>query len=404
MTTMSDNPTYPPARALFSFSPQFFLIPQGTGIIAVILQQLDYQFGALQILAKIVWIYTIVLLAVTLFFYVLRLSQYPKHVAYELHHNLIETSCLASIVITYTTIIQMAALQYGNTHGVAVGIYVLWWIDAFLSTVVIIAIPYAQLRLQPSGIEHVPPAILLPVIAALTCAAGGGAICNATPLSPRLQVPLVIVAYLLVGAGLSLGLAYDAVILFQHFSDFYPPVEKVWQDMILCGPFGQGGFALQILGAVVKESFAAYGRGALLTNQAALPISALSQFAGILAWGFGTFWWCFAIISIIHTLISQPGGIKKTTFSMGAWSLVFPWVGHHRIICEEPLTSPGCLHQLCSGARKGPRLACFCSVVDRIIAHARDYCHSSDIIYNQGRRYWKDRWFGAWLEREGVSR
>lgn len=214
---------------------------QGMGIIAVIQQQLDYQFGALQILAKFVWIYTIVLLAVTLFLYLLRLYRYPKHVAYELHHNLIETSCLASIAITYTSIIQMAALQYGHTHGIAISIYVLWWINAFLSTVVIVAIPYTQLRLQPSGIGNVPPAVVLPVIAGLTCAAGGGAICNATPLGPRLQVPLVIVACLLVGAGLSLGLAYDAVILFQHFSDFYPPVEKVWHDMILCGPFGQGG-------------------------------------------------------------------------------------------------------------------------------------------------------------------
>lgn len=400
---MSGTPSSPPARALFCFSPQFFLIPQGMGIIAVILQQLDYQFGALQVLAKIVWIYTMVLLAVTLFLYLLRLYWYPKHVAYELHHNLIEISCLASIVITYTTIIQMAALQYGHTHGVALGIYVLWWIDAFLATVVIIAIPYTQLRLQAGGLENVSPAILLPVIAALTCAAGGGAICNATPLSPRLQVPLVIVAYLLVGAGLSLGLAYDAVILFQHFSDFYPPVEKVWQDMILCGPFGQGGFALQILGTVVKKSFAAYGRGTLLTDQAAIPISALSQFAGILAWGFGTFWWCFAIISIIHTLISQPGGIKRTTFSTGTWSLVFPWVGHLQTICEELLTNIGRLHQLCRGAWKDPRLTCFCSVVNCIVAHAGNHCHNFDFIYHQGRYYWKGLWFGAWLERESIS-
>lgn len=374
------------------------------GIIAVILQQLDYQFGALQILAKVVWIYTIVLLAVTLFLYLLRLYRYPKHVAYELHHNLIETSCLASIVITYTSIIQMAASQYGHTHGVAIGIYVLWWTDAFLSTAVIIAIPYTQLRLQPSGIENVHPSILLPVIAALTCAAGGGAICNATPLNPRLQVPLIIVAYLLVGAGLSLGLAYDAVILSQRFSAFYPPVEKVWQDMILCGPFGQGGFALQILGAVVKKSFSAYGRGTLLTNQAAIPISVMSQFAGILAWGFGTFWWCFAILSIIHALIGQPGGIKKTTFSTGTWSLVFPWVGYLWIMCDELLTSTGRLHQLCSGTRKDPRLACFCCVVDCIVAHAGNHCHNFDVIYNKGRHYWKDLWFGAWLEREGVSR
>ncbi|KAH1930288.1 hypothetical protein KXV37_000879 [Aspergillus fumigatus] len=322
---MPAPPAYPPARALFNFSPQWFVMPQGTAIISVILHQLHYQFGALRILAKIVWIYTIVLLAMTLFLYILRLIRYPREVCDELRHNLIETSCLASIVITYTTIVQMVALQYGSTHGVAIGVYVLWWIAAFLSTLAVIGIPFVQLKVQPSSFERIPPAILLPVIAAFTCAAGGGVICTSTALSPRLQVPVIIVAYLLVGAGISLALGFDAVILFQHFSDQQPSPQKVWQDMILCGPFGQGGFALQILGGAVQKSFPAYARGTLLRAQAAGPIAAVSQFAGLLSWGFATFWWCFAILSILHTLAAQPGGFQSTTFSLGAWSLVFPW-------------------------------------------------------------------------------
>lgn len=320
---MPAPPAYPPARALFNFSPQWFVMPQGTAIISVILHQLHYQFGALRILAKIVWIYTIVLLAMTLFLYILRLIRYPREVCDELRHNLIETSCLASIVITYTTIVQMVALQYGSTHGVAIGVYVLWWIAAFLSTLAVIGIPFVQLKVQPSSFERIPPAILLPVIAALTCAAGGGVICTSTALSPRLQVPVIIVAYLLVGAGISLALGFDAVILFQHFSDQQPSPQKVWQDMILCGPFGQGGFALQILGGAVQKSFPAYARGTLLRAQAAGPIAAVSQFAGLLSWGFATFWWCFAILSILHTLAAQPGGggsrVRRLVWGRGRW-------------------------------------------------------------------------------------
>lgn len=97
--------------------------------------------------------------------------------------------------------------------------------------------------------------------------------------------------------------------------------------MILCGPFGQAGYALQVLGSIVKKSFPAYGQGTLLTEEDAVPISAVSQFAAVLCWGFVILWWMFAIISIVHTVVTQPGGIRKTTFSMGAWSLVFPWVG-----------------------------------------------------------------------------
>jgi sodium-dependent phosphate transporter len=302
-------------------------MPQGTGIISVILHQLHYQFGALRILARIVWIYTIVIFAICLILYLLRLIRFTRAVGYELRHNLIETSTLASIVITYTVIIQMVGLQYGQTHGVAVGVYVLWWISAFLSTLAFLAIPYVQLKLQPSGFERVPPAVLLPIIAALTCAAAGGAICSTTALGPRLQVPTIIYSYLLVGAGISLALGFDAVILFQHFTDQQPTPQKVWQDMILCGPFGQGGFALQVLGTAVQKSFPKYARGTILRAQAAGPIASVSQFAGVLSWGFATFWWAFAIISILHTLAMQPRGLKSTTFSLGAWSLVFPWVG-----------------------------------------------------------------------------
>ncbi|EAW10402.1 putative malic acid transport protein [Aspergillus clavatus NRRL 1] len=325
MTNDPNPPTSPLSRALFKFSPQWFLVPQGTGSIALILWQLDYQFGALHILSKIVWIYTIVVLGLGVILYLLRLIRYPKHVVHELRHNLIETSCLSSIAITYTSIIQLAALQYRDSHGVGIAVYVLWWIDAFLGVVAVIAIPYVQLRLQPSGIEHLPPAVLLPLIAALTSAAGAGTLCAAAPISARLQVPVIIVAYLLIGAGLALALGYDAIILFQHFADAYPCADMVWQDMIICGPWGQSGFALQILGDAVRKTFPAYGRGTLLTPQAAEPIAALSQFAGVLSWGFGTFWWCFALMSIVHTLLGRPGGWRATRFHLGVWSLVFPW-------------------------------------------------------------------------------
>lgn len=79
-----------------------------------------------------------------------------------------------------------------------------------------------------------------------------------------------------------------------------------------------GWVGLQLLGAVVKKSFAAYGRGTLLTNQAAIPISVLSQFAGILAWGFGTCWWRFAIISIPNSYVGgSAGGYQKDDLQHG---------------------------------------------------------------------------------------
>ncbi|KAJ5579740.1 uncharacterized protein N7459_005725 [Penicillium hispanicum] len=318
----------PPARALsiaiWNFSSQWLLIPQGTSILCVILHRLDYQFSGLQLLAKIVWIYTILLLGVGLALYCLRALLYPKHVRYQLRTNVVETSGLSSIPIAFNCILQLAVLQYGVRAGLA--IYIMWWVETALAIVACLGIPYLHLKLQPPGIPNLPPAALLPFIAVLTSAAGGGTVCRYSHVSARLQVPVIVVSYLEVGAGVALAGGFDALILVQHFDRSHLSPEKVYQEMLLCGPFGQGAFALQALGTAVRRgSFANYNRGSFLTASAAEPIGYVSQFLGLLTWGYGLFWWCFAVLSICHTLCTQPGGLRATRFSLAAWSLIFPW-------------------------------------------------------------------------------
>ncbi|KAL6229813.1 hypothetical protein BDW75DRAFT_249257 [Aspergillus navahoensis] len=306
------TPSRPLSLAVYSFTSSWFLIPQGTSILAVILHQLPYQFGALPILAKIVWIYAIVLLGLFLGIYIARVILYPRH-----------ASCLASVPIAFTSIIQMISLQYdGDAKLVA---YVLWWISTFLSLSSVVGVPYSQLKMQPSGIEHMPPTFLLPVISILTSAAGGGVICENSSLSARLRVPAIIVSYMELGAGLGLTTCIDACIVYHHFDRKYPRYDEAYQDMVLCGPFGQASFALQILGNAVQHSFGAYNRGSLLTETSAAPIAVVSQFAGLMSWGFGTFWWVLAILSIVYTLKVQSGGLRNATFSLSACSLIFPW-------------------------------------------------------------------------------
>ncbi|KAL1957770.1 hypothetical protein VTO42DRAFT_5488 [Malbranchea cinnamomea] len=325
---MSRPPAAPASLALWNFSSQWFLVPQGSGIIAVILHQLDYQFRGLKILSQIVWVYTIVLLALCLFFYLLRIILYPRHVARVLRTSLAETSCLSCISITFTSIIQMVVLTLVSDWGSGWSLvaYVLWWTNTGMAVIACIVIPYVFIKLQPPGIKGVTPAVLMPLIAALTSAAGGAIICQFGGLSAELQVPTIIVSYLEVGMGLSLAVAFDNIFLARLFDKSFLPLDQIHQGMVLCGPFGQGSFALQALGlAVQRGSFAAYRRGTFLTEQAAASIGFASQFLGLLAWGYGTFWWSFAIISNFHTFIAQPGGIRKSKFTMSAWALVFPW-------------------------------------------------------------------------------
>lgn len=302
------KPRSPFGRALWNFSSQWFLVPQGLGIIAVILHQLYYRFDGLAVISLVIWIYTITLLTTGLFLYRLRAFLCPRHVALVLRTSIIETSWLASISITFTTVIQMVALvlvrQWGPTWGIVA--YVLWWTNTAMAVAAVMWIPYIFVKVQPPGLKAVAPGVLLPLISALTSAAGGDIICRYGPLSDRLRVPVIIVSYLEVGLGLPLAITLSDVFVTRLFNKSFPTVDHVYQDMILGGPFGQGSFALQVLGqAVSRGSFTEYDKGTFLTAKAATPIAFSSQFASLLAWGYGTFWWVFAITSIVHTLVSN---------------------------------------------------------------------------------------------------
>lgn len=409
--TMPPSPDEPPrsplSRALWHFSPQWFLVPQGTGVLAIVLHQLHYQFHGLRIIAKIVWIYTIAVLGITLILYLLRCILYPRHVGREVRNNILETSCLSSISVTLTSIFEMIAMQYSDSASLAA--YVLWWVTTGLAIIFLLATPYVQLKLQPPGLARIPPAILLPVIAALTSAAGGGGICMAASahLSHRLCVPAVIVSFFEIGVGMPLAIAFTAVVLLEHYKRKSAP-DKVYQDLIICGPFAQGGFALMALGEVVLNgSFADYDRGMFLSSKAATPVGYFSVFTGVLSWGFGTFWWLFGLISVVHTLVAQEGGIKKTKFTMTVWSVVFPWVcflfpfslSHCSSLLPTMIVANdiGCVCKFGHRVRKTHGVSSVLRVVYSVgDPHGSDYCYCHS-THHQRTDHWEGGGSGAWM-------
>ncbi|OKL56090.1 hypothetical protein UA08_08779 [Talaromyces atroroseus] len=319
---------------LWRFSSQWFLIPQGTGIVAIILHQLKYQFHGLETISEIVWVYTIVLLSVFILLYMLRVCVYPRHVAAEYRTNIAETSCLASIGIALTTITQMIALtlvkQWGPSWGIVA--YVFWWIVTSMAVVSLHLITYVHVKVQPPGVTDMSPQMLLPLIAALTSAAAGGTLCVYGALSPALQGPILVVAYLEIGAALPLAICMVGIFQSRLINRGFPSIEHVCEDMILCGPFGQGSFALLIAGRAIQNNVSSanvsqYNLGDFLTAQSAGALGTASEFAGLLVWGCATFWWVYGVIGIVHTLAVQMYRTETRQglrFSMGAWSLVFP--------------------------------------------------------------------------------
>ncbi|MCJ1476014.1 hypothetical protein MMC13_004678 [Lambiella insularis] len=207
--------------------------------------------------------------------------------------------------------------------------FVLWWINVPVAAVGCFGLPYLFASIQAKGLYTATPATLLPLIAALTAAAGGGVICRYGALTDEEQVSVIIVSYLLVGIGLPLSLAFDAVFISRLLSKDQPKGQETFQLFVLCGPLGQGSFAMLILGEVIlRGSFAGYDAGEFITADAAKSMAYSSMLSGLVAWGFGTFWWGFAIVGFIHDTFNRAeerGGWTKQEFTLAAWSVVFPW-------------------------------------------------------------------------------
>uniref|UniRef100_L2FA33 Malic acid transport n=1 Tax=Colletotrichum fructicola (strain Nara gc5) TaxID=1213859 RepID=L2FA33_COLFN len=252
-----------------NFSSQWFLIPQGTTILAAVLQQLDYRFNGLATISYVLLVMAMVLLLCMVSIYLLRIVLYPRKVIQALKHDESELAGLSSVSIAFTSIIQMVSLALVPAWGErwSKTIYVLWWI-AFSFAVAI--------------------SIVLPDAAPSHRSADGRAMCNSAALASDQQVPVIIVSYLLIGMALPLTFALDVLFWARLLGNYQPPKKKAFQDMILCGPWGQSSFALQMLGrSVLKGSFASYASGVFLTADAAAPVGYSSIFAGLAAWGLG---------------------------------------------------------------------------------------------------------------------
>lgn len=268
----------PARRAFTSFTTRWFLIPQGTGILAIVLNQLPYQFHGLHTISIVFWFLNIVLLAGMLAIFLLRLLASPRVVARSIATDTTEAACTASISIAFMSCIQMLSLvvipSWGG-RGWSLAVYILWWVNCALAVLACIGLPdvfVRSIRSEGGLARSFTPVVQLPLIAALTSAAGAGTLCQSAVLSGAQKVPMIVVAYLEIGLALPTVLAFDVLYLARLLQPWedpagshheFPP-EQMYSHMVLCGPWGQSSFALQTLGKAVfqlKGGLAHPGKG-----------------------------------------------------------------------------------------------------------------------------------------------
>ncbi|KND93087.1 Sulfite efflux pump SSU1 [Tolypocladium ophioglossoides CBS 100239] len=278
-------------RIVRNFTPSWFAVNMGTGIVSVLLHNLPYNAAWLQ--------------HVSYFFFAANVGLFATF--------------LALSVLRWAAIINkmiFCCRQWGD--WLVYLAWAFWWVDVLLSMATSISMPFIVMHRHKPGLQNTTAALLLPIVPAIVAAATGGIVAEALPDHGHALATLV-ASYVLWGIGETLAGCVLALYFHRLTVHSLPPREVIVSVFLPVGPLGQGGFAIQQLGKVALKLLPATGMfraAGLDPARGAEVLYVLGVFLGLIMWGFALLWVSFALISLATT--------QSFPFNMGWWGFTFP--------------------------------------------------------------------------------
>nr|WP_224011077.1 TDT family transporter [Paraburkholderia tropica] len=294
------------------FTPNWFAVTMGTGVVYLVLNALPGASPAKTALAEWLWRIDIGLYALFFALFASRFVLFSETIKPLLRHPL-QSLFLGALPMGLAPIINgivvFAGPRYG--HGAYSAALSLWGFDAVLSLVVAIGVPYLIFTAQDHSMEKLTAALLLPVVAPEVAAA------SAALLAPHLDAPT---AQCVVGAGyvlwaISVPLAFSilTIVLLRLIVHKLPHRELGVTSWLTLGPIGTGALGLLTLGDAAVKAFA---------GTALQPVAAVAQSFGVLGalllWGAGLWWLACAVLFMWRY---RREGLP---FNLGWWGFTFP--------------------------------------------------------------------------------
>jgi C4-dicarboxylate transporter/malic acid transport protein len=188
----------------------------------------------------------------------------------------------------------------------------LWWIDAALSIVCGVSIPFLMFTRQDHSIEKMTAVWLLPIVAAEVAAA------SAALLIPHLSDPQAALRMLMLGYALwaysaPMAMSILVILVLRLVLHKLPHKDMAASGWLALGPIGTGALGLLLLGADAPTVFAAVGMPRIGEAAAAVGI-----IGGAILWGYGAWWLALAVMTTVRYL--RHG----MPFNLGWWGFTFP--------------------------------------------------------------------------------
>ena len=299
-----------PREAIRQFTPNWFAVTMGTGILALALPQLP--LPGMQALGQALWLFNIALFCLFSLMYAARWVFF-FHEAKQVFGHATVSMFFGTIPMGLATIIN-GVLVFGvplwGEQVVALA-FNLWWLDVVLALVCGVSIPYLMFTHQEHSIDQMTAVWLLPVVAAEVAAASGGLL--VPYLSGDQAYHVLIASYVLWAYSVPVALSILVILLLRMAVHKLPHQNMAASSLLSLGPIGTGALGLLLLGADAQSVMASRGLESVGTVAHGLGV-----IGGLLLWGLGLWWLLLALL--ITTRYFRHG----VPFNLGWWGFTFP--------------------------------------------------------------------------------
>ena len=302
-----------PREMIRQFTPNWFAVTMGTGVLALALAQLPGNIPGVQAVAQGLWLLNIGLFVLFSVLYGARWVLYYDEARRIFGHSTV-SMFFGTIPMGLATIIN-GFLLFGvarwGTEMVHVA-YLLWWLDVAMSLAFGVMIPYMMFTRQAHSIDQMTAVWLLPVVAAEVAAASGGLLAPHL-VDPVMQFHVLITSYVLWAFSVPVAFSILTILMLRMALHKLPHENMAASSWLALGPIGTGALGMLLLGADSPSIFAANGFARI--GEIAEGLGLIS---GIALWGFGLWWMLMAVL--ITTRYLREG----IPFNLGWWGFTFP--------------------------------------------------------------------------------
>ena len=299
-----------PREVIRQFTPNWFAVVMGTGVLALALPQ---AFAGLHGVAEALWWLASGLFVLFSVLYGARWLMF-FHEARRIFAHSTVSMFFGTIPMGLATLLN-GALVFGLARfgdGLLPWIEALWWIDVGLALLCGVAIPFLMFTRQEHSIDQMTAVWLLPVVAAEVAAASGGLLAPHLADSAR-QLQMLVTSYVLWAVSLPVAFSILTILILRMALHKLPPAHMAASSWLALGPIGTGALGMLLLGGDAPAIFAANGLHGFGETARGLGL-----IAGIVLWGCG-FWWLLTalLITLKHVHQGMP-------FNLGWWGFTFP--------------------------------------------------------------------------------